>query len=108
MQEEIKTPQELFDELVRLSTPIGSSETGLMKASYADMGLFVYQNIDGLRTALQSTALLREALKIIRDTLDKPTVIDPKINCKNLTRTLQELEALLTRLPDDAGTGGVG
>lgn len=42
--------------------------------------------------------VIREVLADIRTTLDKPTVIDAKINCRNLTHCLQRVEQKLAVL----------
>lgn len=42
-----------------------------------------------------SRTIRDDVLSKIRHTLDDPTYIDPAINCRNLTKTLQEVERLL-------------
>lgn len=39
---------------------------------------------------------ISDVKKLIRSTLDVPTFIDAKANCHNLTKTLQEVERLLS------------
>lgn len=38
---------------------------------------------------------IREVLFLVRSTLDSPTVIDPKSNCRSLVKTLHEIEGIL-------------
>lgn len=67
------------------------SPTIAMKAYHEllDRGFLVAKPID-FRFETKATRILR----VIKSTLDAPTLIEPAANCRNLTKTLQEVEKI--------------
>jgi hypothetical protein len=58
-----------------------------------------YASLFGMLTpVMEENKRLRDSnasiLRLIRETLDSPTILEPKANCRNLTRCLQEIERI--------------